>query len=129
MLVAINGVIGSFNDYFKIDTRTAGTLTASALNNLYIQELTADLKLNNVSSQNGIVYLIVAGSMTNGSADGISINADKAVLQAGMGIGTADSLLRTSINYIEGTAQTGGIWMNNNKTLVLQNGALLKAAG
>jgi hypothetical protein len=121
VLEAINGVIGSSSDYFNIDTRTAGNLTATARNNIYIHELTADLKLNNVTSQSGIVYLIAAGSMSNAGADGISITADKAILQAGNNIGAADSLLRTALNYLEGTAQTGGFWLKNNKNLNIGN--------
>ena len=121
VLKALNGEIGSSSDYFIIDTRSGGTLTAEANNDIYINEFTDDLRLNKVSSQNGIVYLQAPGSLLNGSPSDISINANKVLLIAGKDIGMAGSLLRTAVNYIEGIAQNGGFWVNNNKNLYIGN--------
>ncbi|HHV64893.1 MAG TPA: hypothetical protein GXX46_07465, partial [Peptococcaceae bacterium] len=122
ILQAVNGAIGSNDNYLNIDTQRGdyGTLTAAGKNNLYIREVSGDLLLSSVTTDN-TVYLVSRGNIFNAKTGGVNIIADKVRLRAAGAIGAGDNFLGTSVNYLEADTENGSIWLRNTKNLIIGN--------
>lgn len=72
VLTASTGKIGEESDYFDIDSSNAvpGTVSASALGNIYLNEVDGAMRTDQISSVNGNLLITSDGSVLNGRSDG-----------------------------------------------------------
>ncbi len=80
------------------------------------------MTVGGITSTAGNVYLdAVTGSIFDGGAAGVSvISASNAVLSAATGVGKSSGLLVTTINELESTVGSGGLFLSNLKGLAIE---------
>ncbi len=119
-LIAVNGGIGTADNYLEINSANggAGKFSADSNGSIYVKEQTGDLILNQVISD-AMVYLISPGNILNGAASGYNVEGTKFWFDAAAGAGTPAIPLLTRISNIEGTAGTGPVWITNTGGLTV----------
>lgn len=72
VLTALTGGIGEETNYFDIDSSNAvpGTVAASAPGNIYLNEVNGALRVNQIRSDAGDLWITSDGSILNGRTDG-----------------------------------------------------------
>ncbi|NLY72050.1 MAG: hypothetical protein GX076_10295, partial [Clostridiales bacterium] len=123
-LIAINGEIGSLDNFLRVYTMPGGRLNATAKGNIHINGVGGHLYLDTLTSQSeeGVVYIITPYSVLNGNPDPneVNIESNKAHIEAGGDIGTEDKYLITVVDYLEGIS-VGDIRIYNVRDLIVGN--------
>ena len=127
--------IGTTSDYFRIDSSHAslGVVTATASQDIDLDQTAGSLNLGLVDSTGGNVALTSAGAITDGEAGtAIVLEAADPVLVATTGIGTAAAPIQAQVSELAANAGSGGLWLDNTGNLtigVLRNVTGLSAGG
>jgi len=114
--------IGTALDFLKIDSarRGPGVVSATANDNVYLDETAGNLDLAQVTSFGGSVSLASAGAITDGgSGNSIVLSALSAVLTAGSGIGADGTPLETAVPSLAANGGNGGFWVSNSGDLTV----------
>ncbi|MDD5049875.1 MAG: hypothetical protein PHH09_13195, partial [Methanoregulaceae archaeon] len=116
--------IGTTENNLDINTN-GGTLKATSdKGNAYIIETDGDLRLDQVSSGDGVAFITVpSGRILNGRSSGSNVISGKTYLFAsgdiGQPEGTGNGPVTTQVGNIEGQSTAGSTWIMNNGALTV----------
>ncbi|MHB8092924.1 MAG: hypothetical protein ACYDH8_15195 [Syntrophales bacterium] len=120
-LRALLGGIGAPGDDLEIDSAVSapGALTAFSQTNSCLLETAGDLSLRETSSVLGTIFIAGSGRILNGNPDGDNVTGGATHLFAVSDIGADGNPLRTAVGNLEGTSETGRVWLHNTGYLTV----------
>ncbi|WP_193789043.1 hypothetical protein, partial [Zavarzinella formosa] len=121
--------IGAASPLAIVSSFTApGVVNASAAGDINLRQVTGNLSLNQVKSATGNISLQSAGRLIDGRSgvgsppDAVEAPTGKALLSAGLGIGSQTQNLVTKVAYLEAEAGLGELFVNNIGTNLIIGG-------
>ncbi len=115
---AISGGIGAFGDHLSI---VSTLLKATAVQDVFITEVTGDLNIDTVTTSSGVTLNGAARILDADQSSTLDVSGKYAVLVSGSGVGQSNHPLQTQVLNLEGSGGTGGFWLMNQGALIIGN--------